>query len=117
MKVLMFYSDVLLEIEEESHRLMGDAFEMQSDMRQDYHRESRATGYPRRAGEGPARKQLPYRPSTEEVKRPWRLLAVFGSDGRLGWEWSDVGELYFWIHEQDLVARRFDMVHGVVDSA
>ena len=114
-RVLDFYRDVLVE-RGPGHRLLGDAFEMQGDMRQECHRESRACGYPLRGGEPPPPEQLPYKPSTEDEKRPWRMLAVFDTDERLGWEWSDAGRLYFWIREQDLAARRFDLAHYAVDS-
>lgn len=38
------------------------------------------------------------------------LLLQFDSNQGAGMEWGDVGRLYFWIHPDDLRARRFDRV-------
>jgi uncharacterized protein YwqG len=44
----------------------------------------------------------------ETRAREWRLLLQVESDGNAGMMWGDAGCLYFWIREQDLLARRFD---------
>jgi uncharacterized protein YwqG len=38
------------------------------------------------------------------------LLLHLDSDLTAGMEWGDIGTLYFWIHQDDLAARRFDKV-------
>lgn len=38
----------------------------------------------------------------------WQLLLQLDSDTAPGFEWCDVGLLYFWIRRQDLAAQRFD---------
>jgi uncharacterized protein YwqG len=38
------------------------------------------------------------------------LLLQLDSDLTAEMEWGDVGTLYFWIHQDDLAARRFDKV-------
>lgn len=47
----------------------------------------------------------------EKGVKDWQLLAQFGSvqDGP-GWEWADVGYLYFWIRRQELEELDFDNV-------
>jgi uncharacterized protein YwqG len=40
----------------------------------------------------------------------WRLLWQIDTDEDAGWMWGDVGTIYYWIREQDLVAGRFDKV-------
>ena len=40
----------------------------------------------------------------------WTLLFQCDSDDNVGWMWGDVGRLYFWITESDLVAQRFENV-------
>ena len=41
---------------------------------------------------------------------PWTLLLQLDSDRDLGWQWGDMGLLYFWIPDEDLAAGRFDRV-------
>lgn len=38
----------------------------------------------------------------------WVLIAQIGSDGKGGYMWGDVGQIYLWIRRDDLKARRFD---------
>jgi uncharacterized protein YwqG len=40
--------------------------------------------------------------------RHWRLLLQVESDPKAGMMWGDAGRLYFWIHDDDLRAGRFD---------
>ncbi len=53
---------------------------------------------------------------SEEGKRlavgakDWRLLLQFSSDDDLGVMWGDLGELYFWVKEQDSVEGDFSDV-------
>jgi uncharacterized protein YwqG len=48
--------------------------------------------------------------------RRWRLLAQFQSDQPTGMDWGCGGMIYFWIREEDLAARRFDRVYGMLES-
>jgi uncharacterized protein YwqG len=51
----------------------------------------------------------------EEMRR-WRLLAQFQSDRPTGMDWGCGGMIYFWIREEELAARRFDRVYGMLES-
>jgi uncharacterized protein YwqG len=48
--------------------------------------------------------------------RRWRLLAQFQSDRPTGMDWGCGGMIYFWIREEELAARRFDRVYGMLES-
>ncbi len=48
--------------------------------------------------------------------RRWRLLAQFQSDRPTGMDWGCGGMIYFWIRTEDLAARRFDRVYGMLES-
>jgi uncharacterized protein YwqG len=47
-------------------------------------------------------------PSFRREARNWRLLLQVPSVESAGMMWGDAGCLYYWIHEDDLKARRFD---------
>lgn len=49
--------------------------------------------------------------------KAWRVLLVLQSDHASNWMWSDAGSLSFWIRDADLKKRRFDRIHGELDSA
>lgn len=38
----------------------------------------------------------------------WRLLFQFASDDDISWMWGDLGKVYFWMREQDIVAGAWD---------
>ncbi len=44
----------------------------------------------------------------------WRLLLQVGSDEALGMMWGDGGNIYFWIHEDDLAQGDFSRVWAVL---
>jgi hypothetical protein len=44
----------------------------------------------------------------------WTLLLQLDSDRDLGWQWGDMGLLYFWIPDEDLAAGRFDRVWTIL---
>jgi uncharacterized protein YwqG len=44
----------------------------------------------------------------------WKLLLQVASVGALGMEWGDVGNIYFWIHQQDLAAGNFENVWTIL---
>lgn len=46
----------------------------------------------------------------------WRLLLQVGSDETLGMMWGDGGNIYFWIHEEDLAQGDFSRVWAVDQS-
>lgn len=58
-------------------------------------------------GDGTAFKD-PRLPSFRREARKWRLLLQVPSVEPAGMMWGDAGSLYYWIHEDDLRARRFD---------
>lgn len=47
----------------------------------------------------------------QQLKQDWLLLLQLDSDAMLDWSWGDSGRLYFWIHREDLAARRFEQVY------
>jgi uncharacterized protein YwqG len=47
----------------------------------------------------------------------WRLLLQVDSVDEAGMMWGDVGMLYFWIREEDLVAQRFDRVWMIMQCS
>ena len=44
----------------------------------------------------------------------WTLLLQIDSDDNIKRDWGDNGRLYFWIHEDDLLACKFERVHGIL---
>ena len=44
------------------------------------------------------------------------LLLQLGSDPCMGWQWGDVGAIYFCISRRNLFLRRFHNVHGWLDG-
>ncbi|MSQ97636.1 MAG: DUF1963 domain-containing protein [Gemmataceae bacterium] len=53
-------------------------------------------------------------PMPELIKvgaKDWQLLLQIDTDEENpGWMWGDVGRIYYWIHKDDLAARRFENV-------
>jgi len=49
----------------------------------------------------------PRRAELEKGAVDWVLLAQFDSEEKLGWMWGDVGRVYFWARQQDIVAGDF----------
>lgn len=52
--------------------------------------------------------QDPRMPELRRRAREWRLLLQVASLDEAGMMWGDAGCLYYWIHEDDLRARRFE---------
>jgi uncharacterized protein YwqG len=50
------------------------------------------------------------RPNLREQALHWRLLLQVPTIEALGMTWGDAGCLYYWIHEEDLKACRFDRI-------
>ena len=46
--------------------------------------------------------------------KDWLLLAQIGSDAGAGVMWGDSGCLYLWIKRDDLIARRFEAAHLIL---
>jgi len=44
----------------------------------------------------------------------WLLLAQIGTDEGAQMTWGDLGQLYIWIRREDLVARRFEAAHLIL---
>lgn len=57
------------------------------------------------------------RPNLREQARHWRLLLQVPTIETVGIMWGDAGCLYYWIHEDDLKARRFDRVCVCLQSS
>ena len=53
--------------------------------------------------------------ATMEQALQWKLLMQFDSDNQLKISWGDWGRIYYFIHEDDLAARRFDRIKVVGD--
>jgi uncharacterized protein YwqG len=47
-------------------------------------------------------------PALRSGAADWRLLPQIDSDDPAGMMWGDVGRIYYWMHTEDLAARRFD---------
>lgn len=58
----------------------------------------------------------PRLPWFREEARNWRLLLQVPSVEEAGMMWGDVGCLYYWIHDEDLSARRFDRSWMILQS-
>lgn len=52
--------------------------------------------------------QDPRRAEFEARSSQWRLLLQVDSNDECGMLWGDVGRIYFWIRESDLLAKQFD---------
>lgn len=44
----------------------------------------------------------------------WRLLLQIDSNDEIGMSWGDLGRIYFWIREEDLLNRNFDNVWTIL---
>jgi uncharacterized protein YwqG len=47
----------------------------------------------------------------------WRVLLQVDTDGRLGTNWGDAGEIYYWIKEADAAGRAFDRAWVILQCA
>jgi uncharacterized protein YwqG len=59
-------------------------------------------------------------PRAKELKkgvREWRLLLQIDSDPNCNMMWGDVGRLYFWIKNDDLLNRRFENVWMILECS
>lgn len=59
----------------------------------------------------------PRRRELETGATAWKLLLQLDSDDDTAMMWGDVGCLYFWIHENDLAAAKFDDVWMILQSS
>ena len=93
------------ETESDGHQLLGHPKEIQSEMQLECQLASNGVycGNP----EG---YQNPLVGELRSKASQWTLLFQCDSDDNVGWMWGDVGRLYFWITESDLVAQRFENV-------
>jgi hypothetical protein len=55
-------------------------------------------------------------PEFNEGVKEWKLLFQFDSDEETGFMFFDMGQLYFWIREQDLAAQNFDDTWMILQS-
>lgn len=84
-----------------NHRLLGHPDQIQDDMAVECELVTRNLNW------------NDYEALRDQIDRSaseWRLLLQVGSDEeRLDVLWGDVGRLYFWIREQDLASRNYDL--------
>lgn len=52
--------------------------------------------------------------SLRDAATDWRLLLQVDSQDELNMMWGDVGRIYFWIKQDDLIARRWDKVWTIL---
>ncbi len=64
----------------------------------------------------PSAYRTPEAKQLKEGASSWRLLLQLDSSRDAGWEWNDVGILYFWIRREDLEARRFERAWVILQS-
>ncbi|WP_127534392.1 YwqG family protein [Paenibacillus kobensis] len=87
-----------------SHRLLGHPDQIQGDMQTACEKMTEWHSYSA-LPESEARQRL-----LQEATK-WRLLLQIDSEEeKTGMMWGDVGRIYFWIREDDLLSRRFDRV-------
>jgi uncharacterized protein YwqG len=77
------------------HQLLGHPFQIQSDLLQEYQRDTHYSGNP----------------------TDWRLLLQIDSDDDLAMLWGDVGMLYFSLPQQALAKRDFSQTHLIIQSS
>ena len=87
----------------EIHRLLGHPDPIQGDMQLECQLTSNGLYCGDASGYEDARA-----PTLQRGAVNWRLLLQIGSDEGAGMCWGDAGCLYFWLHRDDLAARRFD---------
>ena len=97
------YAEALEDREAVIHRLLGHPDPVQGDMQLECQLASNgiycgnASGY-----------HDPRVPALRPGAAHWRLLLQIDSDDAAGMMWGDVGRIYYWMHTEDLAARRFD---------
>ncbi|OUJ74780.1 YwqG family protein [Hymenobacter crusticola] len=97
--------DVFFEIEEEDsiNKMLGYADPVQNDMELECELVTNGIYYGDPAGYDAARAA-----ELEPNAVDWRLLLQVDSNEECSMMWGDVGRIYFWIKEQDLLAKNFD---------
>jgi uncharacterized protein YwqG len=99
------YASVLGDQDETLHRLLGHPDPLQGDMQQECQLASNGIN----CG-GPEHLSDPRTPSLLPGASEWRLLLQIDStETDTGMMWGDVGRLYYWIREEDLRARAWDL--------
>ena len=97
------YAEAFGDREAVIHRLLGHPDPVQGDMQLECQLASNgiycgnASGY-----------RDPRVPTLRPGAAAWRLLLQIDSDDAAGMMWGDVGRIYYWMHTEDLAARRFD---------
>ncbi len=92
------------------HRLLGWPDQIQEgDLRRDCHFVTNGLPYEVRGGRSAAALA-----EIERASADWELLLQLDSDDQVGFEFVDVGRVYFLIRRQDLAAARFDRVWHLV---
>jgi len=47
----------------------------------------------------------------------WRLVLQIDSEDDAGMMWGDVGRIYYWMHHDDLVHRRWERAHLILQCS
>jgi Domain of unknown function (DUF1963) len=93
------------------HRLLGWPDQVQEgDMGKDCHIVTNGLPYEVRGGRSPGELA-----AIESGGADWQLLLQLDSDDQVGFEFVDLGRVYFFIRRQDLAARKFDRVWHKVE--
>lgn len=85
------------------HQVGGHPYQLQQDMQRSCALVSRGVDVGRRPTQ--SREDLDRLAADQ---REWRLLLQLASDDSLGWMWGDLGNLYWWMREEDIRAGRWD---------
>lgn len=94
------YAELLGDYDGVIHRLLGHPIPVQNDMQ----RECQLVTHGLFRGD-PSGQPGPDDPAGATE---WRLLLQVDSQDEAGMMWGDVGRIYYWIRQQDLVARRWE---------
>jgi uncharacterized protein YwqG len=84
------------------HRLLGHPDPIQGDMQLECQMASNGIYC------GGSDREDPREAALRPGAASWRLLLQIDSEEDAGMMWGDVGRLYYWMHRDDLAARRFD---------
>ncbi len=91
------------------HQILGFPLEIQGEMSFECEAVTKGVYMGNPEGYEKAEKQ-----GVGQGSQKWRLLLQMDSDDNAEMMWGDLGMLYFWIKEEDLIARNFDNVWTIL---